>query len=291
VHELLDAIAQAPDDDSIRRVYADALLDRGEPLGELIHLQLDLEQRLARPHANARRRRIQELLAAHEKRWTAALDGLAVSPSFRRGFVDEVTVDAEVFVARGAELFERAPLLSAVRLDGLVADAAAEALIQRFVAVLESPHLERLAGLGYSIGVWEPRSDAEWPGNKHSLGDVAIGLLVAALPRLPKLVRLAPEPWDLDFTAPDFLARFVELDLSAMHDVTIARILDAMPTAGRLRRLTLGTSYRAILGHPCIAALERVSARLPIENAFRKIRRLEVAPHLTHLVELDLATG
>lgn len=288
MHELLDAIAQSPDDDSIRRVYADALLDRGEPLGELIHLQLDLEHRLARPHANARRRRIQELLAAHQKRWTAALDGLATAPHFRRGFVDEVTVDVEVFLARGAELFERAPLLSAVRLEGLVADDAAEALIQRFVAVLESPHLERLAGFGYSIGVWEPRNDAEWPGNKHSLGDVAVGLLVAALPRLPNLVRLAPEPWDLDFTAPDFLARFVELDLSSMHDVTIERILDAMPTKGRLRRLTLGTSYRAILGHPRMADLERVSARLPIENAFRTIRRLEVAPYLTHLVELDV---
>ena len=38
--ELLAAIHAAPDDDEARRVYADALIERGDPRGELIVLQL-----------------------------------------------------------------------------------------------------------------------------------------------------------------------------------------------------------------------------------------------------------
>ena len=37
---LLEAIWARPDDDGPRRVYADALLARGDPRGELIHLSL-----------------------------------------------------------------------------------------------------------------------------------------------------------------------------------------------------------------------------------------------------------
>ena len=39
--ELLAQIYANPDDDALRAVYADALLERGDPRGELITLQLE----------------------------------------------------------------------------------------------------------------------------------------------------------------------------------------------------------------------------------------------------------
>ncbi|HET9485693.1 MAG TPA: TIGR02996 domain-containing protein, partial [Xanthomonadales bacterium] len=110
--ELLDAIVANPADDAVRRVYADALLEEGEPLGELIHVQLDLATGgLSREAGIARRKRERELWLAHRERWTAPLADLAVDVQVRRGFVEEARVDAGVLVDRGDDLFARAPLL------------------------------------------------------------------------------------------------------------------------------------------------------------------------------------
>jgi uncharacterized protein (TIGR02996 family) len=75
---LLDHIRHDPDSDDARRVYADALLDRGDLRGELIHLQLS-EQ----PHHD----RVEALLAAHGVAWLGSLRDITKRAQFRRGFV------------------------------------------------------------------------------------------------------------------------------------------------------------------------------------------------------------
>lgn len=90
---LLDAICSAPDDDGPRLVYADALMEQGDPRGEFIAVQCELG------HAGldqARRLELEarqvSLLSQHGARWLGPLAADAVTASFTRGFLDAVTV-------------------------------------------------------------------------------------------------------------------------------------------------------------------------------------------------------
>jgi uncharacterized protein (TIGR02996 family) len=81
---LLADIRANPDDDAPRLVLADLLLERGDPRGELIAMQLD---RGKRPPS----KREQELLAKHGKEWLGILAPVLgwrrTRTEFRRGFL------------------------------------------------------------------------------------------------------------------------------------------------------------------------------------------------------------
>lgn len=187
MQELLAAIVVTPDDDAPRRVYADALLEGGEPLGELIHLQCELAAGgLTRDEAVVRRRRERELLKAHGARWTAGLQGIATYPVFRRGFVDEVVVDAEHFPELGEPLFAAAPALRAVRLDGITGNAEYEdenavsaRILERWQRTITCPSFGRLRGVGFSEIGYSCRVFGEVTPGWESLGSHALAALLA----------------------------------------------------------------------------------------------------------------
>jgi len=84
---LLAAIYEAPDDDAPRFVLADALLERGDPRGELIALQLREMDRDAK-------KRVKELLDLHGKQWLGELAPVVMAGyQFERGFLSECRVD------------------------------------------------------------------------------------------------------------------------------------------------------------------------------------------------------
>jgi len=87
---LLAKIAEAPDDDAPRLVFADHLADAGDPRGELTHVQCALAKG---PGSRALRARERELLPEAEARWHAAL-GLprGARVALRRGMVEHVTL-------------------------------------------------------------------------------------------------------------------------------------------------------------------------------------------------------
>lgn len=80
VDELVARVHAEPDDDGARHVLADALLERGDPRGELIALQLA-------PKRDRRRER--QLLRHHLASWLAPLDSVVVAKTavFERGFL------------------------------------------------------------------------------------------------------------------------------------------------------------------------------------------------------------
>lgn len=78
---LLAAIYESPDDDGPRSVYADYLIERGDPRGELIASQLATSR--AKP---GQRQRERELLAAHAEEWVAPLGVEPHAVKFERGF-------------------------------------------------------------------------------------------------------------------------------------------------------------------------------------------------------------
>jgi uncharacterized protein (TIGR02996 family) len=87
---LLRAIHLDPDDDDARLVYADHLVERGDPQGELIGLQIARAQGRA---SAAQRQREQELLDAHLARWLVPFSPCVSRAELERGFVERVELD------------------------------------------------------------------------------------------------------------------------------------------------------------------------------------------------------
>src|SRR5262249_37183185 len=81
--ELLAAVYASPSDDGPRSVYADWLLERNDPRGEFIALQLASESRQLTKKERARQ---QELLVAHRREWLGPLATLPIRIGFDRGF-------------------------------------------------------------------------------------------------------------------------------------------------------------------------------------------------------------
>jgi len=113
----LHAIADAPDDDLPRLIFADWLEERGDPRAEFIRVQCELARL---PADDAHRRslatRERQLLRQHYRNWTGPLlmrvgHGLEYGePTYERGFIEEIRITAEDFLAHAPALFARAPL-------------------------------------------------------------------------------------------------------------------------------------------------------------------------------------
>lgn len=88
--DLLAAVLADPADDALRQVYADRLIEIGDPRGELINLQY---ARLAGRLSEADAGREQELLAAHAIHWLGPL-GVVVRQGFEieKGFLRSCVV-------------------------------------------------------------------------------------------------------------------------------------------------------------------------------------------------------
>jgi uncharacterized protein (TIGR02996 family) len=188
----LEAVLEAPDDDTPRLIYADWLEERGDPRGEFIRLQCALA-RMPRddPHFVEGHRRARLLGLEHGKAWAEPLKGLINGWRFHRGFIEEVTLAAETFVKRGGDLFALAP----VRYVRLTSSGK----IVRKVA--GSPHLARLTALDLINNRIGDNGVKTLLGSPHlgalkllhvgfnSLTDFGARTL-ALQPRLPQLVTL-----------------------------------------------------------------------------------------------------
>jgi uncharacterized protein (TIGR02996 family) len=136
----LQAVCEAPEDDTPRLVYADWLTDHGQPeRAEFIRVQVELTRT---PKYDARwvelRVRERTLWKAHGQTWRKEVHAWAAQKvTFRRGFAAEVECTATEFLRDGAGLFRRTPLEEA-RLGN------ASAVVDKLV---ESPLLVRLSRL------------------------------------------------------------------------------------------------------------------------------------------------
>jgi len=302
--ELLDAIIAAPDDDATRRVYGDALLDDGDPLGELIHLQLDLAgHELAYDDRMARRERERELLAEHVERWAAPIIALVPtpkrwgpvvpSPRFRRGLVDEVSIDAGTFVECAEQLFEMAPLLRGVSLEGIYDEDAADFVFRKYRAAMGSPWMERLHGLRCQVGSYR----VEGYESRHvdlAMAAEAMPILIDAVSRMPNLRALAmfdPEDRLQQLIDTGLFARLDRFDFGNFSVDNVIVALDAF-APGRLVNVSLPWFDKAelvtLLAHPHLQAVEELSVKRPLLDneleplfeslrALPKLRRLELA--------------
>ena len=114
----LRAIRAAPDDDLPRLIYADFLDERGDPRGEFIRIQIE-RPRLPRddPRRGELKAREDELLRRHREEWEGPLAAVVSHAVFRRGFIDDVLVIAEGFLAHAKTLFARPPVGIVIGVD------------------------------------------------------------------------------------------------------------------------------------------------------------------------------
>jgi uncharacterized protein (TIGR02996 family) len=73
VDPMLAKVLAAPDDDGLRQVWADALVERGDPRGELVAIQVAAAREALTP---AQERRARSLLAKHRVEWLGDLAGV-----------------------------------------------------------------------------------------------------------------------------------------------------------------------------------------------------------------------
>jgi uncharacterized protein (TIGR02996 family) len=109
----LETIAASPDDDAPRLIYADWLDERGDPRSTFIRLQCAIE----RMDVDDRRRpeledEAEDLLAAHGQEWAAPLHGQATNWRYRRGFIEHVEAEGDVFLRGVDRWFSALPLRS-----------------------------------------------------------------------------------------------------------------------------------------------------------------------------------
>jgi uncharacterized protein (TIGR02996 family) len=124
----LQEILAHPDDDTPRLIYADWLEERGDPRGEFIRVQCALVKVYAefpryrslypnpnwshpdRPDLLAAYSRQMQLLRKFEKQWIQEIREYLKGWRFQRGFVEEVTLGANLFLRWADLLFAKAPI-------------------------------------------------------------------------------------------------------------------------------------------------------------------------------------
>jgi uncharacterized protein (TIGR02996 family) len=124
---LLQAIATEPDDDTHRLVYADWIDDHGDPeRAEFIRAQIRLaNDSTDSPERRALAHRAHQLREANETRWLEPLEHAASEWTFRRGFVESVSMQV-------------------VDLDLMEADRLPAILPIRHLAIREIEEIEQL---------------------------------------------------------------------------------------------------------------------------------------------------
>ncbi len=139
-HELLLQIIERPDDDQLRFVLADRLIEAGDPLGELIHVQCALERMSRGEGAGdwlALERREAELLREHGATWHQAAAPFANSMVMKRGLPHLLRCKANTLLEDGG-LTVLAPI---VELELQYPDA------EDLEALLRLPLLRRIRSL------------------------------------------------------------------------------------------------------------------------------------------------
>src|SRR5262249_37333575 len=108
----LQAIRERPAAREHRLVFADWLMDRGDPRGEFIACQV---QARGVPRGNPRppdgEARAPGLPPAHQEEWLGPLLGAVGNWEWRGGLLDWVTVAADVFLANADRWLPALPLL------------------------------------------------------------------------------------------------------------------------------------------------------------------------------------
>jgi uncharacterized protein (TIGR02996 family) len=135
---LYQTLAEAPDDEGHCVVFADWLLERGDPMAEFLALQLEHQKK---PLDKLRAQRAQDLLIMNWRRWSGELNRVLHrrACTFERGFLR--VAEARVTERTSLDSITDAPQWATVRQLAITGPAV------QVARVLESPWLKNLRHL------------------------------------------------------------------------------------------------------------------------------------------------
>jgi uncharacterized protein (TIGR02996 family) len=156
----IERITADPDNETLRRAYADWLTEHDNPLGEYIRLECDLDHvdrsTPAFYRLESKRARLayegtdwkESLLAKWSAEGFQEMDGAAPEAKFhagmRRGMLEELSItNLPAFISHHADILREAPLIRALKVE-----EAKDA--QEIVALVECPALVRVRELEFS---------------------------------------------------------------------------------------------------------------------------------------------
>ncbi len=276
-------------------MFADRLLEAGDPWGELIHVQLDLAAGNLEPAAReVRTRRQDELRAAHLRRMEPAFPDGVDHVVWRRGWIDRVRLTSACFASHAAQIFDAAPLLRTIELSDLDQNTshvefAVDKVLGKLASTLAAPEARRLEGLIVPIVVRHldfEQGHTSYDGTPdpsttlYHLGGAALERIIAAdLPRLHMVALARLTAAELDVLARSPLgARADHVHLGGCDAADLRTYLDH-PHVCALR----GLGGSVLIDHPKLALLEELEA-YELDEAM--LRRLE---HLRRLVGKPVA--
>lgn len=239
----LARIRAYPDDDTHRLIFADWLDEQGDPRGSFIRIQL---ARAHSPESAETDRHLENqeraLLEAHRATWEAPLRACGASGcEFRRGFVDEIKIEAQQLLRNAHILFSVSPIRHIHLLD----------VGERLTDVFRCPYLSRLAALTI---------------HAQHIGD-SLARVAAASEYLAGLKRLTLTKNRLTHEAAEYLAvspHLAQLEELILTDNDIgetgARALAASPYLGHLQRLEVGGNRFGPAGAEAIACSESLGS-------------------------------
>jgi uncharacterized protein (TIGR02996 family) len=191
-YAFLQAILDDPDDEGLRLIFADWLEEQGQPRGEFIRTQCTLARL---PAADPRRplleAREQFLLATYREEWLGSLRSLAYLWGFRRGFAEEVTLPASVFLGHADTIFRSTPVRLARLLNcaSCLPDLAHSPFLTRLTALHLTDNQIGNAGLMRLVDAADLDRLATLRLGNNGLGDAGVEAL-AACSRLAGLTTL-----------------------------------------------------------------------------------------------------
>jgi uncharacterized protein (TIGR02996 family) len=289
------ALVENPDDLASHMAYADYLSEQGDPRGEFIRVQLQLEDasRSADERASLKAQEA-KLLKSHGKKWLGDLGHILLRKTkmpgtdlqgkgtFARGWLDSVSVrgynvnftrtlaeSPEVRLLRWLELED-----NEYEMDGEYEtgdDIPEDCVDPQLYPLMHSPYLGnvRVFVLGEMIRPEEEIEAIDGGFNCGTSGDGAVGL-VNSFPKLEELYLLAGEVDTAQLFSLKTLHNLRILQVYHARDYPLAR-LAKNPSLGKLTHLLL---------HPHALDDDEAYIRLP---AVRALVRSTNLPSLTHL--------
>lgn len=300
--DLLAAVLANPDDDAPRLVYADWLIERGDPRGAFISIQCELARGSSRiedleAEANA-------LLEAHGQQWLKGLTAEQVEVRFRRGFVEIAQLRDSQSLPQLEWFFQAEPVTELVFTSSRLIDGERFATLdwlerlhslefhaarpgapgalsrEQLAHLLESRRLRRLSRL-VLVG--------------QRMGDEGVSLLASRGGNsLPGLESLAIEDDTISekgvapLAASRWAARFTELSLANNElGAEGAESLAESRSPGRLVTLSLGGNQ---LGNEGAIAIAHASRLRTLERLSLPRNRI-TAPGLDALLDSKTLSG
>jgi uncharacterized protein (TIGR02996 family) len=283
---LEEALLQDPDNPATHAVNADYLMEQSDPHGELIQVQLALEDASKSPQARKQlRQREQALLEQHQRDWLGELAPFLLEQEgyqfqFGRGWLDSLTIpDLTVRLAR---VLARAPQTRLLRRLVILEnshsdegeyepgpDIPADSYWPGLHPLLKSPYLGNVRV--FQLGAMED----DGPFNTYTSGEGAVAL-IAKMPRVEELHLFA-------HIHDEIKTLFGMKTLTHLRVLQVYHVEREHPLATLARNSALGRLTHLLLYPHGYSGSERGSYLPPEE-----VRALVRSPHLQSLTHLRL---